>query len=90
MPTQTVTKKNIELTLRNMSVELYAVEEALGHASQNPHALDLLKLHLAELIKEVEDMQLPDPIQFEAPTPPVTMRFSAGSGGNGVRRGICS
>jgi hypothetical protein len=89
MARQKVTKKDIVETLHNMNVELYGVEEALGHAGQDPDSLTTLKISLADLIEEVEKMTLDAPIEFTAPTPALPLMSAKDSRVNPLRKGVC-
>jgi len=69
MTTQRVTKQEIENTLHNINVLLYAVEEALAAAGRDPESLPMLKISLCHLTEEVKEMRIEQPIEFVAPTP---------------------
>lgn len=69
MTNQRVTWKELEATLHNINVEVYAVEEALLAAGHVPDSLTLLKITLKDLSEEVARMRSDTPIEFKAPTP---------------------
>jgi hypothetical protein len=69
MTTQRVTWKEIEATIHDINVLLYAVEEALAAAGQVPDSVTILKVGLQDLGDEVAQMRTEKPIEFRAPTP---------------------
>ena len=69
MTTQRVTWKEIDVTIHDINVLLYAVEEALAAAGQVPDSMTILKIGLQDLREEVARMRTEKPIEFDAPTP---------------------
>lgn len=83
-----VTKENILITLRNIGVELYSVEEALIHANHNLTEVGDLKKCLANLVEAVGQAQLPPEIPFDKPNPAYTMLVRS-STVQPVRKNMC-
>jgi hypothetical protein len=73
MTTQRVTWKEIEATIHNINVLLYAVEEALSAAGEVPDSMTILKIGLKELGEEVAHMRTEKRIEFRAPTPAISL-----------------
>jgi hypothetical protein len=73
MTTQRVTWKEIEATIHNINVLLYAVEEALAAAGEVPDSLTMLKIGLQDLGGEVARMRTEKKIEFRAPTPATSL-----------------
>ena len=73
MTIQRVTWKEIEATVHNVNVLLYAIEEALGATGHVPDSLTILKIGLKELGEEISEMRTDAPIEFKAPTPAISL-----------------
>jgi hypothetical protein len=73
MAQQRVTKKEIQATLHDINVLLYAVEEALAAAGHEPDALTITKIGLRDLVEEVARLPIEGTIEFQAPTPATSL-----------------
>ena len=69
MTIQRVTWNEIEATIHNINVQLYAVEEALIAAGHVPDSLAIMKIGLRDLGEEIVQMRSDARIEFKAPTP---------------------
>jgi len=88
MDKHSVTKENLLVTLRNVSIELYAIEEALLHARQELPQMAKLKEALQEVHQEIDRLNLPGPIEFEAPTPSRSLLVRGNP--RSVRKNMCT
>jgi hypothetical protein len=88
MASHTVSKDDLETTLHNVNVLLYAVEEVLIHASQPLPAMDDVKKGLEELRTQLDKAPLPSAITYEAPEPARTLL--AGDPTQRLRKNVCT
>lgn len=88
MTSHTVTKEDLENTLHNVNVLLYAVEEVLIHAGQPLPAMKNIKTELENLRKQLDAAGLPAAVTFNAPEPAQTLLASDPS--QRLRKNVCT
>jgi hypothetical protein len=88
MASQSVTKEDLETTLHNVNVLLYAVEEVLIHAKTPLPAMEDVKKALEALRTELDGTTFSGPIGFEAPDPARTLL--AGDPSQRLRKNVCT
>jgi hypothetical protein len=88
MDRHTVTKADLQETLHNLNVLLYAVEEVLNKAGRELSAMEQVKASLATLRKQLDDSELPVEIVYEAPTP--AQSLLAGDPSQRLRKNVCT
>lgn len=88
MTTQRVTWKEIDVTIHDINVLLYAVEEAVIGAKRPLAALDDVKKALELLRAELEGTDFPSPIEFEATVPANSLLL--GDPTQRLRKNVCN
>ena len=83
-----ISRDDLETTLHNVNVLLYAVEEALGRASLSLPAMDAVKEALKELRSQLDGAKFSDPIDYDAPEPARTLLL--GDPTQRLRKNVCN
>jgi hypothetical protein len=88
MASHTVSKNDLETTLYNVSVLLYAVEEVLIHAGKDLPSMVEVKKALEHLKDELAKAALPAAITYDAPEPANTLLL--GDPAQRLRKNVCN
>jgi len=88
MASHKISKDDLETTLHNVNVLLYAVEEALGQANQPLPAMEDVKKALEELRDQLDSATLPKSIEYDAPEPARTLLL--GDPTQRLRKNVCN
>ena len=88
MASHKISRDDLETTLHNVNVLLYAVEEALGQAGQPLSAMDDVKKALEALRNQLDGATLPKSIEYEAPEPAAALLL--GDPTQRLRKNVCN
>jgi len=88
MASQSVKKEDLETTLHNVNVLLYAVEEVLIHANSTLPAMEDVKKALEALRTQLDNTNFAGPIEFEAAEP--ARSLLAGDPSQRLRKNVCT
>lgn len=87
MATHTVKKEDLEATLDNVNVLLYAVEEVLIRGEKELPAMDDVKKAFEVLRTQLDQTNFPGPIVFDAPDP--AQSLLTGDPTQRLRKNVC-
>ena len=82
-----ISRDDLETTLHNVNLLLYAVEEALGQVIEPLPAMDEVKKALEALRNELDSAKFSDPIVYDAPDPARTLLL--GDPTQRLRKNVC-